>query len=168
MLQTWDWSEHVAGIWETSLKRIDAWESVHYKLYRKHLEICMSLFAFLILNYGNYLYDNCSELDKFKLENVLLAAARVVDGGKRGTSHDLLRQETGWTPLHRNREVHKLCKSDDIVNGHTPPYLLKHLPRDLNASCGVIYEELKPLLHERMQLFENHFLYLGLIYTIGY
>ena len=44
---------------------IGAWKSEQLKLGRKHLEICMSLFAFPMLNYGNILYDNCSKLDKF-------------------------------------------------------------------------------------------------------
>ena len=55
----------------------------------------MSLFVLPILNYGDILYDNCPELEKLKLEHVLFAATQVVVGAKRGTSHDLLYQETG-------------------------------------------------------------------------
>ena len=71
---------------------------------------------------------------KLKLEDVQLAAARAVLGAKRGTSHARLYNEIGWQPLRQRREVHKLCKMYDIINGHTPTYLVNHLPRNLNAS----------------------------------
>lgn len=134
MSRTLDWSEHIAEICTKSLKRINAWKSVHYKLSRKHLEMCMSLFVFPILDYGDILYDNCSELDKTMLEDTQLAAARVVVGAKKGTSHARLYNELGWQPLRRRREIHKLCKIYDIINDYTPNYLSNQLPRNLNAS----------------------------------
>ena len=45
-----------------------------------------------------------------------------------------MHNEIGWQPLRQRREVHKICKMYDIVNGHTPPYLKNLLPRNLNAS----------------------------------
>lgn len=69
----------------------------------------MSLFVLPILDYGDILYDNCSELNKLKLEDFQLTAARVVVGAKRGTSHARLYSEIGWQPLRQRREVHKLC-----------------------------------------------------------
>ena len=53
------------------------------KLSCKHLEICLPLFLLPILNYGVILYDDCSEMEKLKLENVLLAATQVVVGIKK-------------------------------------------------------------------------------------
>ena len=75
-----DWSEHIADICTKSLRRIGAWKSVQYKLSRHHLEMCMSMFVLPILDYGDILYDNCTEMDKHKLEDVQLAAARLVVG----------------------------------------------------------------------------------------
>ena len=60
-----------------------------YKQRQKHLEICMSLFVFPILKYGDILNEKCSEMVDLNLENVLLTAAQVVIGTKRRTSHDL-------------------------------------------------------------------------------
>ena len=69
MSQTLDWSEHVTEICEKSLKRTGAWKRAQYILSRQHFEICMSLFVFPILHYGDIPYDNCSELDTLKAEN---------------------------------------------------------------------------------------------------
>lgn len=98
------------------------------------MENCLSIFVLSILDYGDCLYDSCSEIDKAKLDDVLLSAARVVTGAKRGTSHRLLYNGVGWESLRKRRHVHKLCKFYAIVNGYTPEYLRGVLPRSLNAS----------------------------------
>jgi hypothetical protein len=91
-----DWSEHISDISTKCVKRIGAWKSLQYKLSRRDIEMCMSLFVVPILDYGDILYDNCSEQNKSKLEDVYLAAARVAVGAKRGTSHARLYSEVGW------------------------------------------------------------------------
>jgi hypothetical protein len=71
---TLDWTEHISEICTKSLQRIHAWKSMQYKLSRKNLENCMNLFVLPILDYGDILYDSCSEADKVKLDSVQLAA----------------------------------------------------------------------------------------------
>ena len=129
-----DWSEHIEDICSRSLQRINAWKGLQFKLSRKHLETCLTLFVLPILDYGDILYDNCSEANKEDLEAVHIAAARVVTGAKRYTSHQLLYNDTGWTPLRQRREAHKLLKIYDIIHNHTPAYLKSILPRNLGAS----------------------------------
>ena len=129
-----DWHEHIEFICSKSLKRINAWKELQYKISRKHMENCLSLFVLPVLDYGDILYDNCSVMDKTELDDVLLAAARAVTGAKRCTSHQLLYDEVGWQPLQQRRKAHKLCKFYAIVNGHTPEYLRSLLPRNLNTS----------------------------------
>ena len=51
------------------------------------------------LEYASIIWDDCTEADKLKLENVQLGFARVVTGDKRGTSHELLYDETSWPTL---------------------------------------------------------------------
>lgn len=80
-----DWSEHIEDICSRSLQRINAWKGLQFKLSRKHLETCLTLFVLPILDYGDILYDNCSEANKEDLEAVHIAAARVVTGAKRYT-----------------------------------------------------------------------------------
>ena len=128
---TLDWSEHISEICTRSLSRIRSWSALKYKLSRKHLENCMNLFVLPILDYGDIVYNNCSEADKDTLEDVQIAAARVVTGAKCRTSHQLLYSETGWRPLRQRREMHKKCKIYDIVKEHTPGYLTSLLPRNL-------------------------------------
>ena len=92
------------------------------------MEICMNLFVYPILDYGDVLYDNCKQLDKDELRSVQLAAARAITGAKYRTSHDPLYKELGWKPLQERRDVHKITKLYDIVNSHTPNYLQSNLP----------------------------------------
>lgn len=129
-----NWNEHIDEVCTKSLQRINAWKLLQHKLSRKHLENCISIFVFPILDYGDILYDHCSEADKDKLEAVQIAASRVITGAKRGTSHQLLYSETGWNPLRQRREVHKIQKMYDIIHDHTPAYMKLVLPRNTDAS----------------------------------
>ena len=123
-----DWHVHIEDICGKASQRINAWKSLQYKLSRKHMESCINLFVYPILDYGDILYDNCRQVDKAELTGVHLAAARAIVGGKKRTSHDRLYTELGWQPLQYRRDTHKISKLYDIVHGHTPDYLKRNLP----------------------------------------
>lgn len=129
-----NWCEHIDFICNKAMQRIHSWKSLTYKLSRKHLELCMNLFIFPILDYGDFLYDNCLEEYADNLESVLIAAARVITGAKRGTSHQLLYRETGWKSLRQRRQIHKTLKMYDIIHNHTPSYMKALLPRNIESS----------------------------------
>jgi len=63
-----------------------------------------SLFVFYrayvspILDYGDIIYDNCTTTDSNLLESVQTAAAKIILGGLRTTSHDIILKELGITP----------------------------------------------------------------------
>ena len=124
-----DWHDHIIYICSKASSRIRAWKSVQYKLSRKHMENCINLFVYPLLDYGDILYDNCKQSDKNELRDVHLAAGRAILGAKTHTSHEYLYKELGWQPLQQRRDIHKTCKMYDIVQGHTPAYLRRNLPR---------------------------------------
>ena len=81
-----------------------------------------------ILEYGSVVWDGCTSNDSDMLENVNLAAARVITGATAGTSHTLLYQESGLPKLSDRRNKSKLISFYKIVHGDAPQYLKDLLP----------------------------------------
>jgi len=79
-------------------------------------------------DYGDLLWDNCSETLATSLENLHLQALRVITGSVRGTSHHKLYNESGFTTLKERRKRHKLIQYKKIVLGLCPQYLSNLLP----------------------------------------
>ena len=48
------------------------------------------------LEYGSMIWDDCSEFDKIRLENIQLQCARIISGAKRGTSAIIMSSGGGW------------------------------------------------------------------------
>ena len=92
-------------------------------------------FAFIrpLLEYGDVVWDNCSQHEADLLENVQVEAARIITGLRRNSSRQKLYKELGWDTLEIRRRNHKLILFYKILNGLTPYYLFDivqpHLPR---------------------------------------
>ena len=84
-------------------------------------------FAFIrpILEYGGIVLDNCSQENSFLLENVQVAAGRIITGLRKNSSRNVLYSELGWEPLSIRRERQKLknLMFYKIVHGIDPHYL---------------------------------------------
>ena len=84
-------------------------------------------FAFIrpILEYGGIVLDNCSQENSFLLENVQVAAGRIITGLRKNSSRNVLYSELGWGPLSIRRERQKLknLMFYKIVHGIDPHYL---------------------------------------------
>jgi hypothetical protein len=61
------------------------------------------------------------------MEAVQLAAARVVTGATRGTSHRLLYSELKWEKLEERRKIHRLKMYYKIKNDTRTPVTLRNL-----------------------------------------
>ena len=68
-----------------------------------------------LLEYGDVVFDNCSQNDKNTLENIQYNALRLITGCKKGTSRHLLLEETGLCTLQTRRTFHKILKFHSIV-----------------------------------------------------
>ena len=77
-----------------------------------------------ILEYGDIIWDNCSERDAALLEDVQVTAARIITGIRINSSRTILYNELGWDALSARRKVHKLILFYKIVYGLAPLYLL--------------------------------------------
>ena len=84
-------------------------------------------FAFIrpILEYGSIALDDCSQENSFLLENVQVAAGRIITGLRKNSSRNALYSELGWEPLSIRRERQKLknLMFYKIFHGIVPHYL---------------------------------------------
>ena len=117
------WTNHVASIIKGVSKLSDVMQKLKYKLDRRTLENIYFTFVRPKLEYASIIWDDCTEGNKLKLENVQLGFARVVTGAKRGTSHELLYNETSWPTLSSRRNNVKIKFMHGVVHGKAPDYL---------------------------------------------
>ena len=69
--------------------------SLKFKLDRKALECIYTSFIRPLLEYGDIIFNNCTQRLKDELESIQLEAARNVTGATKPVSHDKLYQEIG-------------------------------------------------------------------------
>ena len=103
------WTEHLKEVITRAKKRVDILRSLTYRFSRKSLQKLYTSFIRPILEYGSSVWDNCSQYMKLELEKVQLSALRAITGGKRGTSHENLYEETGIEKLKERRQRQNLC-----------------------------------------------------------
>ena len=102
--------------------------SFKYHLSRKALETMYRSFILPQLDYADVIWDNCSLKLGEELESLHLDAIRTIIGAVRGTSHQKLYTESGFTTLRERRFRHKIIMYHKIVQENTPTYLKEHLP----------------------------------------
>ena len=117
------WSHHIINIYNKAYKRINILRMLKYKVDRKSLTTIYTSFIRPILEYGDVIWDNCTNQEKDLLESVQLEALRIITGLRRGTSHYKLYAETGIETLSSRRSQHKLILMYKILRNETPNYL---------------------------------------------
>ena len=88
------------------------------------------------MEYADVVWDYMTDQDSTLLENIQLAAARVVTGGIRYTSHAKIYEECGWDTLKSRRENHKLGLFHKIIHKDAPKYLQDHIPPTVERRAG--------------------------------
>ena len=122
------WDAHVTALAAKVSNLISCLKSYKYRFTRKTLEILYKSFVLPHFDYGDIIWDNCSETLSTILENLHLEALRTISGSVRGTSHQKLYNETGFTTLKERRNRHKLIQYKKIALGLCPNYLSNLLP----------------------------------------
>jgi hypothetical protein len=121
------WNEHIQSIIAKANKRLFIMKYFKYRLSRETLSICYLSFIRPVVEYGDLLYDSCTQEQSDKIEAIQLEAARTVTGAKRRSSHAALYSELGWSPLSERRQIHKVSKIYTIHNKLAPTYLCNTL-----------------------------------------
>ena len=131
------WSLHIDKMLESASRMLDVSMKLQYKLDRKSLETIYLSFIRPKLEYGSIIWDDCTERDKERLENIQLRAARLVTGAKKGTSHELLYNELNWDKLGDRRQNVKILFMHKIVNKNMPDYLCELLPTKVGENVNI-------------------------------
>ena len=79
-----------------------------YSLPRKALEKLFTCRIRPIIEYGDFIYDNCPKYLSNRLEQLQMEAARICTGAMRQTSAGKILTEVGWERLECRRKFHKL------------------------------------------------------------
>ena len=123
------WKEHINHISEKGWVRINILRGLKFKLDRLSLEKIYTSFIRPILEYGDYIWDNCTSEEKEKIEKIQIEAMRIVTGATKLTSIEKLYLETGWEKLTERRRKHKLCTFYKMINSQSPLYLQNLVPQ---------------------------------------
>ena len=79
-------------------------------------------------DYADIIWDNCTNKLAEELESLHLDAIRTIIGTFRGTSHEKLYTESGFTTLKERRTRHKIVMFHKIINCIAPSYLTTEIP----------------------------------------
>ena len=71
------WHKQISYIKEKAWARINIMRRLKFVLDRKSLEIIYISFIRPILEYGNKIWDNCQQYEKYALEKIQIEAARI-------------------------------------------------------------------------------------------
>ena len=88
------------------------------------------------LEYANVVWNNCTRYEVNALEKIQLEAARIVTGGTKLVSLEVLYNERGWVLLETRRSKHKMCLFCKMNKSNSPNYL-----------SSLVHNILKPTTH---------------------
>ena len=77
------WHEHIIDITNKAWKRINLLRALKYQLDRRSLQTMYLSFIRPILEYGDVIWDNCCNYEKFEIEKIQIEAGRIVTGATK-------------------------------------------------------------------------------------
>ena len=83
LTQSLDWSEYINSLLSKCNRLISIFKRYKYRWSRMALETCYKSFVRPIIEYGNIIYDSCTQGQSKQIESLQLEAARLVTGTKR-------------------------------------------------------------------------------------
>lgn len=129
------------------------------KCYEK-TQISLTAFIRPLLEYGDVVWDNCTQYEKDELERMQHEAARIATGTTRLVSLDSLYSEIKWESLQKRRNDHKLSLLFKMKNNLTPEYLSSLLPKNVGNASRYSLRNSDNLqgIFSRTALYSNSFL----------
>ena len=126
------WHYHIDHIKEKAWFRINVMRKLKFKLDRKSLETIYIAFIRPLLEYGDVIWDNCTQYEKHELEKIQNEAARIVTGATKLVSLNALYNEICWDTLEKRRNDHKLTLFYKMKCNIAPNYLSSLVPRSVS------------------------------------
>ena len=125
------WKQHVDNIYTAANIKVVLLAKLKFVLDRKTLFTLYTSFIRPTLEYGNIIWNNCTDAESDRLESIQRRAMRIITGCIIRTSTQLLYEETGLESLAKRRDRNILLFFHKIINSNTPAYL-KELKPELN------------------------------------
>ena len=131
-----------------------------FLLDRKSLETIYFSFIRPILEYGDVVWDSCTQQEKQGIEKIHNEAARIVTGTTKLVSINFLYEETGWKALETRLNNHKLTLFFKMINGLSPQFLSDLVSETIYSSSNYYLRNSNDihLVNARTSLYYNSFL----------
>ena len=126
------WHQHINYITEKAWFRINVKRKLKFKLDRKSPETIYTAFIRPLLEYGDDIWDNCTQSEKDELEKIQNEAARITTGATKLVSINNLYKEICWEPLQKRRRNHKFTLFYKMNQNLVPEYLSSLIPGKSN------------------------------------
>ena len=126
------WHNHINYIKEKAWHRLNIMRKLKFKLDRKSLETIYLTFIRPLLEYGDVIFDNCTQYEKQELDKIQNEAARIATGTTKLVSLATLYNEIYWETLELRRYNHKLTLFYKMVHNITPLYLSSLVPQSVS------------------------------------
>ena len=122
------WGQHITEIVKKANRRLDVMTRMRRYLPRSCLEVLYKTMIRPILDYGDIIYDNCTNFESEIIERVQRRASILITGAFKITEHDTLLKELGLTSLKTRRRLNRLKILYKIRIGKCPDYLTRTYP----------------------------------------
>ncbi|MCG7879453.1 MAG: reverse transcriptase domain-containing protein [Candidatus Thiodiazotropha taylori] len=154
------WHHHINYITEKAWTRINVMRKLKFKLDRKSLETIYLTFIRPLLEYGDVLWDNCSQYEKNELDKIQNEAARIATGATKLVSINDLYNEIQWESLEDRRKKHKLTLFYKMKSNLCPTYLSSLVPQTVQNRSRYNLRNSNDLdqVNARTTLYYNSFL----------
>lgn len=154
------WHHHIEYISQKAWGRINVMRKLKFKLDRKSLETIYTAFIRPLLEYGDVIWDNCTQYEKQELERIQLEAARIATGATKLVSINALYKEVRWEPLEQRRQTHKLTLFYKMFSHLTPLYLSSLIPPSVSdmSRYNLRNSDHLQTIESRTNLYYNSFL----------
>ena len=154
------WHHHIKYITGKTWTRINIMRKLKFKLDRKSLETIYLTFIRPLLEYGDVLWDNCTQYEKDELDKIQNEAARIATGATKLISLFALSNEIKWESLDERRRKHKLTLFYKMNSNLCPTYLSSLVPQTINSTSRYNLRNASDLqtIKARTNLYYNSFL----------
>lgn len=121
--QNLNFNEHIDTLCEKFQKMVNPLRALSRKLPSKHLEKIYKSYLLPVLDYGDILYNSCTDTQLKRLERIHYRAACYVSGAIRGSNSIKVLNNINWANLSSRREYHSSLYVFKVLSGNKPSYL---------------------------------------------
>jgi len=123
------WHSHISALHHRAMSINNALIKIKNFLPRYSLLVLYCAYVLPIVHYGEIISANCTTTDSHLLESIQTAAAKIILGCLKTTSHEIILKDLGLTPLYVRRQFHILKAFRAILFGPCPSFLSILIPK---------------------------------------